>query len=42
MRERDKKHDEDMLSLRNMIIENGNFLRKLRDELLQRQAPQRP
>jgi len=42
LRERDKKHDEDMLALRNMIIDNGNFLRKLRDELLQKQAPQRP
>ena len=42
LRERDKKHDEDMLALRNIIIDNGNFLRKLRDELLQKQAPQRP
>ena len=42
LRERDKKHDEDMLALRNMIIDNDNFLRKLRDELLQKQAPQRP
>ena len=42
LRERDKKHDEEMQALRNMIIDNGNFLRKLRDELLQRQAPQRP
>ena len=42
MRDRDKKHDEDMQALRNMIIDNGNFLRKLRDELLQKQAPQLP
>jgi hypothetical protein len=42
LRERDKKHDEEMQALRNMIIDNGNFLRKLRDELLQRQAPPHP
>ena len=42
MLKRDKRHDEDMQALRNMIIDNGNFLRKLRDELLQKQAPQHP
>jgi hypothetical protein len=47
--ERDKKHDEEMRALRKMIVDNGkmivdnaNFLRELREELLQKPSPNRP
>jgi hypothetical protein len=47
--ERDKEHDEKMRALRKMIVDNGkmivdnaNFLRELREQLLQKPAPNRP
>ena len=40
--ERDKKHDEEMQLIRKMIVDNATFLGKLREELLQKQAPIRP
>jgi len=47
--ERDKKHDEEMRALRKMIVDNGrmivdnaNFLRELREQLLQKPAPNHP
>jgi hypothetical protein len=40
--ERDKKHDEEMELMRKMIVDNANFLHKLREELLQKPHPKRP
>ena len=40
--DRDKKHGEEMRLMRKMIVDNANFLHKLRDELLQKQSPNRP
>jgi hypothetical protein len=40
--DRDRKHEEEMRLMRKMIVDNANFLHKLREELLQRSAPGHP